>query len=188
MNQVVIRIIDNDNNVLGNLDLANFTDFPLVLTKGIVNLDNLKARTGTYSKTFKVPNTKNNADLLSNVDNINSRKDYRDALNRKPCVIVVNGAEIERGFIQVSKVMNGFELDSFELVFFGDNVDWVKRASELKLNTINWANNIQDYTSSNINTINSGDSSIYDIASVTKIVSTLSKSIARSDINNFNKL
>ena len=58
MNDVVIRIIDTSNNVLGNLDLTSFTDFPLVLTKGIVNLDNLKARTGTYSKTFKVPNTK----------------------------------------------------------------------------------------------------------------------------------
>jgi len=164
VNQVVIRIIDNDNNVLGDLDLANFNDFPLVLTKGIVNLDNLKARTGTYSKTFKAPNTKNNADLLSNVDNINSRKDYRDALNRKPCVIIINDSEIERGFVQVSKVMNGFELDSFELVFFGDNVDWVKRASELKLNTINWADNIQNYTSLNINTVNNGSSSTNDIA------------------------
>ena len=50
---VVIRILDNSNNVLGDLDLANFKDFPLALTKGIVNLDNLKVRTGTFSKTFK---------------------------------------------------------------------------------------------------------------------------------------
>jgi len=31
MNNVVIRIIDNTNNVLGDLDLSNFTDFPLLL-------------------------------------------------------------------------------------------------------------------------------------------------------------
>ena len=162
MNDVVIRILDTSNNVLGDLDLTNFTDFPLVLTKGIVNLDNLKARTGTYSKTFKVPNTKNNSKLLSNVDNINSRKDYRDALNRKQCVIIVSGTQIDKGFIQVGKVFDGFELDSYELVFFGNNIDWVKGASELKLRDINYKNNTQDYSKSVINTVNSSNSDVYD--------------------------
>ena len=162
MNDVVIRILDTSNTVLGDLDLTSFTDFPLVLTKGIVNLDNLKARTGTFSKTFKVPNTKNNANLLSNVDNINSRKDYRDALNRKPCVIIVSGTQIDKGFIQVGKVFDGFELDSYELVFFGNNIDWVKGASELKLRDINYKNNTQDYSKSVINTVNSSNSDVYD--------------------------
>lgn len=162
MNDVVIRILDTSNNVLGDLDLTNFTDFPLVLTKGIVNLDNLKARTGTYSKTFKVPNTKNNSKLLSNVDNINSRKDYRDALNRKPCVIIVSGTQIDKGFIQVGKVFDGFELDSYELVFFGNNIDWVKGASELKLRDINYRNNNQFYRTDVINTVNSSNSDVYD--------------------------
>lgn len=156
MNEVIIRIIDTANNVEGDLELASFNDFPLAITKGIVNLDNLKERTGTYTKTFKVPNTKNNANLLSSVDNINSRKDYRDALNRKPCIILVNDNPIEKGFVQVSKVYNGFNLDSFELVFFGNNIDWVKGAAELKLNTIGWRNNAQQYTFSNINLYNNG--------------------------------
>ena len=162
MNDVVIRILDTSNNVLGNLDLTSFTDFPLVLTKGIVNLDNLKARTGTFSKTFKVPNTKNNATLLSNIDDINSRKDYRDALNRKPCVIIANGTQIDKGFVQVSKVLEGFELDSYELVFFGNNIDWVKGASELKLRDINYRNNTQEYSKSKINTVNASNSNVYD--------------------------
>ena len=164
MNDVVIRILDTSNNVLGDLDLTNFTDFPLVLTKGIVNLDNLKARTGTYSKTFKVPNTKNNSKLLSNVDNINSRKDYRDALNRKQCVIIASGIQIDKGFVQISKVLDGFELDSYELVFFGNNIDWVKGASELKLSDITYANNSQVYNELGINTANGLNSDTYDHA------------------------
>lgn len=162
MNDVVIRILDTTNSVLGDLDLTSFTDFPLVLTKGIVNLDNLKSRTGTYSKTFKVPNTKNNSKLLSNVDDINSRKDYRNALNRKPCVIIANGTQIDKGFVQVSKVLDGFELDSYELVFFGNNIDWVKGASELKLRNINFKNNTQEYSQSKINTVNNSNSDVYD--------------------------
>ena len=154
MNEVIIRISDGDNNVLGDLDLSTFTDFPLVITKGIVNLDNLKTRTGTYTKAFKVPNTKNNSVLLSNVDDINSRKDFRDALGRKPCSIMVNGNEIERGFVQVSKSYNGFDVDSFELVFFGNNIDWVKGASELKLNTLDFANNAQIYNTDDIKDAN----------------------------------
>ena len=164
MNEVIIRIIDTANNVEGDLELANFNDFPLAITKGIVNLDNLKERTGTYTKTFKVPNTKNNANLLSSVDNINSRKDYRDALNRKPCIILVNNNPIEKGFLQVSKVYNGFDLDSFELVFFGNNIDWVKDAAELKLNAVTWRNNTQTVSTSVINTYNSSGSDTYDIA------------------------
>ena len=164
MNDVVIRILDTSNTVLGDLDLTSFTDFPLVLTKGIVNLDNLKARTGTFSKTFKVPNTKNNANLLSNVDNINSRKDYRDALNRKPCVIIVSGTQIDKGFIQVGKVFDGFELDSYELVFFGNNIDWVKGASELKLNSLTYRNNAQTYDIDGINDANFSTVSTYDHA------------------------
>lgn len=162
MNNVVIRILDNTNSVLGDLDLKEFTDFPLVLTKGIVSLDNLKARTGTFTKVFKVPNTKNNANLLNNIDNINTRKDYKDALNRKPCVILIDGKEIERGFLQVSKVFEGFELDSYELVFFGNNVDWVKQAAELKLNDITFRNNAQIYNSASIDVANGSDSDTFD--------------------------
>ena len=164
MNQVVIRILDNTNSVLGDLDLKDFNDFPLAITKGIVNLDNLKERTGTYTKTFKAPNTKNNASLLNSIDDINSRKDYKDALNRKPCVILVNGAEIEKGFVQVTKVYNGFKLDSFELVFFGNNIDWVKDASELKLQDIEFLNNDQIYNDAYISNANSATSDTYDHA------------------------
>ena len=164
MNQVVIRILDNTNNVLGDLDLKDFNDFPLAINKGIVNLDNLKERTGTYTKTFKVPNTKNNSNLLNSVDDINSRKDYKDALNRKSCVILVNGAEIEKGFIQVTKVYNGFELDNFELVFFGNNIDWVKDSSELELQDIVFRNNSQVYNNAGISVANLANSDNYDHA------------------------
>tara|TARA_B100001778_G_C18605458_1_gene639560 strand:+ start:17718 stop:20030 length:2313 start_codon:yes stop_codon:yes gene_type:complete len=160
MNEVIIRIIDTANNVEGDLELASFNDFPLAITKGIVNLDNLKERTGTYTKTFKVPNTKNNANLLSSVDNINSRKDYRDALNRKPCIILVNDNPIEKGFLQVSKVYNGFNLDSFELVFFGNNIDWVKGAADLNVNSIPFTNSEQTYDLPSVKSINSDATNI----------------------------
>ena len=164
MNEVIIRIIDTDNNVEGDLDLTNFNDFPLAINKGIVNLDNLKERTGTFTKTFKVPNSKNNTNLLSNVDNINSRKDYRDCLNKKPCVILVNNNPVEHGFVQVVKAFNDVEGGYFELVFYGNNIDWVKDATDLKLNTIVWTDNEIILNQFNIDRINSTSSSSTDIA------------------------
>ena len=164
MNEVIIRIIDTDNNVLGDLELGNFNDFPLAINKGIVNLDNLKARTGTYTKMFKVPNTKNNSNLLSSVDNINSRKDFRDSLNKKPCVILVNNNPIEKGFVQVSNVYNGFELDSFELVFYGNNIDWVKGAAEKKVQDITFRNSPEVFNEANIKLANENTYLNYDHA------------------------
>ena len=164
MNEVIIRIIDTANDVQGDLDLTNFDDFPLAINKGIVNLDNLKERTGTFTKMFKVPNSKNNTNLLSNVDNINSRKDFRDCLNKKPCIILVNNNPIEHGFVQVVKAFNDFRGGYFELVFYGDNIDWVKDAADLKLNTIIWRNNFQKYDQDDINGFNAGDSATYDFA------------------------
>ena len=164
MNEVIIRIIDTANDVQGDLDLTNFDDFPLAINKGIVNLDNLKERTGTFTKMFKVPNSKNNTNLLSNVDNINSRKDFRKCLNKKPCIILVNNNPIEHGFVQVVKAFNDFRGGYFELVFYGDNIDWVKDAADLKLNTIAWRNNFQKYDQDDINGFNAGDSATYDFA------------------------
>jgi hypothetical protein len=177
MNQVIIRIIDTANNVEGDLDLTNFNDFPLAINKGIVNLDNLKERTGTFTKMFKVPNSKNNTNkmfkvpnsknntnLLSNVDNINSRKDFRDCLNKKPCIILINNNPVEHGFVQVVKAFNDVEGGYFELVFYGNNIDWVKDASELKLNTIIWTNNTITYNQGNIDAINNLTGSFTDIA------------------------
>ena len=164
MNDVIIRIIDSSNNVLGDLELANFNDFPLAINKGIVNLDNLKERTGTFTKTFKVPNTKNNSSLLSNVDNINTKKDFNDCLNRKPAVILVNNNPVEYGFVQVIKSQTNIINEYFELVFYGNNIDWVKNASELKINTILWTNNTEQYNQTTINTINNLNSSSTDLA------------------------
>jgi len=164
MNEVIIRIIDTANNVEGDLDLTNFDDFPLAINKGIVNLDNLKERTGTFTKMFKVPNSKNNNNLLSNVDNINSRKDFRDCLNKKPCVILVNNNPIEHGFVQVVKAFNDFRGGYFELVFYGNNIDWVKDAADLKLNTIIWTDNNITYNQASIDTINALTATSTDIA------------------------
>ena len=164
MNEVIIRIIDTANNVEGDLDLTNFNDFPLAINKGIVNLDNLKERTGTFTKMFKVPNSKNNTNLLSNVDNINSRKDYRDCLNRKPCIILVNNNPVEHGFVQVVKAFNDFKGGYFELVFYGNNIDWVKDAAELNVNTITWTNNTEQYRQSTIDNLNALTVSSTDIA------------------------
>ena len=164
MNEVIIRIIDTANDVQGDLDLTNFDDFPLAINKGIVNLDNLKERTGTFTKMFKVPNSKNNNNLLSNVDNINSRKDFRDCLNKKPCVILVNNNPIEHGFVQVVKAFNDFRGGYFELVFYGDNIDWVKDAADLKLNTIIWTNNNITYNQASIDAINALTATGTDIA------------------------
>jgi type II secretory pathway pseudopilin PulG len=75
---------------------------------------------------------------------------------------MVNGNEIEKGFVQVSKSYNGFDVDSFELVFFGNNIDWVKGAAEKNVNSLDFANNAQVYNVANINLANNSDLPAYE--------------------------
>ena len=47
------------NEVTGTLDLYDKTEYPLALNFGIKNIININDTTGTYSKTLKIPATKN---------------------------------------------------------------------------------------------------------------------------------
>ena len=85
MSQVTIEILDYvyeggtlnlDKSLLGTLDVTSHSDFPLALTFTIADIKDINARKGTFSKTFKIPATKNNNKLYKNVYLSNSTDVY----------------------------------------------------------------------------------------------------------------
>ena len=56
-------VIDWDNSVAGELDVDNHSEFPLALTFQISDFKDLTSTSGDYSKTFKIPATKNNNNI-----------------------------------------------------------------------------------------------------------------------------
>ena len=64
--------IDWDNSVVGELDITDHSDFPLAMTFQISDFKDLTSTTGDYSKTFKIPATKNNNKIFKHLYNPNS--------------------------------------------------------------------------------------------------------------------
>ena len=128
MSEVRIEIRDTSNSVTGNVDIKDSKSFPLSLTYANFDVRDISSRKGSFSKTFKIPATKENNKLFKHlyadgfVDNNNMK-------GRKPATIYVDNLPILTGQLQVTKVLKSDIPEEYECVFFGDNMEW---ASELK--------------------------------------------------------
>lgn len=52
------------NSIVGELDITDHSDFPLAITLQTSDIKDITSTSGDYSKTFKIPATKNNNKLL----------------------------------------------------------------------------------------------------------------------------
>ena len=115
--------IDWDKSVVGSLDVSNHSEFPLALTFSIADIKELDARKGTFSKTFKLPATKNNNLLYKNIYIANSYS-QNNLLNKKPCRIIFNNLFSVEGYLQLSSVGISKKPEHYSCVFYGDNIGW----------------------------------------------------------------
>jgi len=157
--EVEIKIVDGNNSILGSLDLTSFADFPLTFTKGIADINELNTRSGTYSLSFKIPDTKVNNNLFDFVNNINT-KNKSTTLARRSCVVFVEGIQVETGHIKVTASdSKGF----YKAVFFGDNTDWVSLMSRTNLNELTWRDAVTYFDSATIAALNASNVDLNDI-------------------------
>ena len=151
-----IKILDTVNDILGTLDMDDTIQSPFKISKSSATISNIKARSGTFSTSFTVPNTNNNNKLLQNIKNINQDVTTKNILDRKEAAIYEDGLLVERGFIKIKTVINKDGVGGYEIVFFGDNLKWATEAEELKLNDINFRNNTFTLTEANIKAAQAG--------------------------------
>lgn len=96
---------------------------PIKLTLSIEDITNADA-TSTYSKTFKVPGTRKNAEFFKNAFEIDGT--LFDVTVKKPAEILVDGAEFKQGQIRLQKIYRNEDLDriDYELLFLGETRDF----------------------------------------------------------------
>ena len=96
---------------------------PIKLTLSIEDIQNADA-TSTYSKSFKVPGTRNNAEFFKNSFDVDGV--LFDVTTKKPAEILVDGAEFKQGHVRLQKVFLNTELDryDYELLFLGETRDF----------------------------------------------------------------
>ena len=121
--------IDWDASVLGQLDVSSHSEFPLALTFTIAEIRNITARKGSFSKTFKIPATKNNNKIYKSVYIANSYS-ANDLTNKKNCRILFNDLYSLSGLLQLSAVGTFENPEYYSCVFFGDNIGWATSLGE----------------------------------------------------------
>jgi len=137
-------VIDWEKSVVGELDVTDHSDFPLAMTFQISDIKDLTSTSGDYSKTFKIPATKNNNKLLKNpyIPNIDTEVNINE---NKKCRILVNNLFSIVGLIKITGVSGYGETPShYDCVFFGNNLSWADDLSNKYMNELDWGVNGQD--------------------------------------------
>lgn len=102
---------------------------PIRLTMSVEDITNAEA-SSTFSKTFRVPATRNNNEFFKHaflIDGI----DY-DVTIKKPAQVLVDGVEFRSGHIRLQKIyVNGQkDLIEYELLFLGETRDFSTKISD----------------------------------------------------------
>ena len=127
---VKIEIYKGRAGIQGTLDLYDKTNFPLALNYGIKNIINIGETTGTYSKTLKIPATKNNNRVLKNIG-FDSSLNFQSFLdNSIECRISLNNSILLVGSIQVKSVTTFEKITEYSVTILGSNITWSKIFSE----------------------------------------------------------
>ena len=138
MSQVTIEILDYvyesgtinfDSSILGTLDVTSHSEFPLALTFTISDIKDINARKGSFSKTFKIPATKNNNKIYKNVYLSNSTS-TNNVLNKKNCRILVNNIFAIEGLLQLNAIGGVDKPEHYSCVFYGNNISWASKIDE----------------------------------------------------------
>ena len=134
------------DSVVGELDVGNHVDFPLALTFQISDIKDITSTSGTFSKTFKIPATKNNNKLLKNF--YDSKSTYNNNLsNLKSCRILVNNLYSLNGLIKITGAGGfGERASYYDCVFYGNNMSWASLMEEKSLSEIDWGTDIDTGT------------------------------------------
>ena len=111
-------------SIMGTLDVGDSEDFPLAVNFSISEARDLNSRTGTYTKTFKIPATKNNNRVLKHSYYTGINIPNNSINNRKNGRIVVNGNFILTGLLQITAVGMASNPLYYSCVFYGNNVSW----------------------------------------------------------------
>lgn len=123
MPQVSIDIYNEQEQIVGEIEVSDQGDFPLALSMSVSDLRDITKRSGTYSKTFSVPASKSNNRVLNYLYNANI--DHSETLRGQTSVIKVNGIPLFRGLLRVKRSMQSINPKQYEMEFVGDNLEWV---------------------------------------------------------------
>ena len=122
----------------GSLDVSSSVDFPIALTFTIKDVMDITKSKGSFSKTFKLPATRNNNELLKNL----FADGFYDVLNyveHKIAKIYFNSQLVMEGGFKIKATVIDTKPLEYECLVFGENYKWVNELDRQNLCDIDWS-------------------------------------------------
>lgn len=144
--------------------LDTYTTEPISLNYNIADLTNISARNSSYSKTIKVPETKNNRQIFGNIADLSSSTAFDPNKKTRAWILVDNNLVMEGylqlRFVNVDRVKDYAE---YEVVIFAENDNFFKALGEKFLTDLDWSelNHVWDGTNIQRSWTASSDSLAY---------------------------
>ena len=142
-------------NLKGYLDVAEAVPVPMTYSVG--DIRDISKRTGAFSKSIILPNTKNNANLLNHYFDINIQAGTFNINKLQQCILLQNNVPItQNAYIQlvnVKKIQNVQTEDDFVEyeVLIKDNVgDFFTKLGGSLLEELDFSRFTHNYTSNNV--------------------------------------
>jgi hypothetical protein len=140
---------------LGYLDIDENVSVPLNFS--VAEIQDISKRQGGYSKTIKLPGTKNNNILLGQLFNVNIYDASFNQNIKTECTILQNGVPVFNGYLQLLNVvknsptaLNPDQIKSYEVAVKDNTGDFYTSLQEKRLQDIDFSFYDHQYTLSSV--------------------------------------
>ena len=138
------------------VELEKSTSIPLVFR--ISEIRDISVRSGSHSKTIKIPGTKSNNELFGGIYDFNSDYTFFNPNIKTPCIFSNNGDEFIKGFVQLKTVIRDDKKNiTYDCVLYDQILNFWNELDKQTISDLDFSDMNHIYTRDNIISSWSGD-------------------------------
>jgi hypothetical protein len=131
--------------------LDTYKEEPISLTYNVADVADISARNAAFSKTIKLPETRNNRDIFDDISDLSIDSSFNPNKKTKAWILV-DTAIVFEGYLQLRKVFydKSNEQADYEVVIYADNDNFFTLLGESFLTDLDYSELDHDWTPANI--------------------------------------
>lgn len=132
--------------------LDTYKDEPISLTYNIADVSDISSRNSSFSKTIKLPDTRNNRSVFGDIADLAVSPAYFNPNKKTRAWILVDTAVVFEGYLQLRKAYFNEETDQgdYEVVIYADNDNFYKELADFFISDDDYSELNHDWTKTNI--------------------------------------
>lgn len=131
--------------------LDTYQTEPISLNFNIADITDIGSRNSSFSKTIRVPETKNNRKIFGDISDLSASTEF-DPNKKTRCWVLVDSVMVFEGFLQLRNVIKDIRRDKtdYECVIYADNDNFFKAMGETYLTDLEWSEANHIWSTDNI--------------------------------------